>query len=129
MIPYNLKREAIEFAKGYASTTYAGITNNDPKKYKAFRDGQDSGYSLASAQLEEKEKEIVELKRSVLDGLKVEAEKESQRKEWADMCIKKQAMIEEMGGVMIEILAYLNSGMSIRPESKIHNNIKDALSQ
>ena len=61
-IPEDVKWQMMGIAKKYSSDSNGGITINNPDKYKYFRDGQDSGYTLSQSKIEELEKEVGRLK-------------------------------------------------------------------
>lgn len=65
----NIKRKMMEEAKFYASVSDGGVTINNPKKYKAFRDGQDSGYMFSEQELNEFKKENDQLKKKISESI------------------------------------------------------------
>lgn len=69
----NITQQMIDAAKEYSSNSVDGFTANNPERYKAFRDGQDSGYEIAqtdTTQLKALNAALKESNEVLLDALK-----------------------------------------------------------
>ena len=81
----NLKRQFMEAAKSYASETNGGVTVNNPKIYKAYREGQDNAYELLEAEnksLREANERMKEALKGIIDNW--EERMSGDKEQWKD---------------------------------------------